>query len=116
MQFYGPDERVDLSKPFAENAVFAYGLLRLYCQTGELAFLVPAMHTVARLIRRFEPKEETYYLIKAVQLSLEHSLPQIYRQNLAEIEDLVEKGRADSSLSTLLGQTTPLVGAPGADP
>jgi uncharacterized protein YyaL (SSP411 family) len=100
--FYAPNERLDLAKPYAENAVFSYSLLRLYQITGDLNYLVAGMKSMARLISNFRPQDETYYLIKAARLAAEHSLIEVYNQNIEKINDLINAKQNDFFLYELL--------------
>jgi cytochrome c-type biogenesis protein len=100
--FYAPNERLDLAKPYAENAVFSYSLLRLYQITGDLKYLEAGMKSLARLISNFKPQDETYYLIKAARLATEHSLIEAYNQNIEKINDLIHAKQDDFFLNEWL--------------
>ncbi len=102
VSYYAPNERVDLSKPYPENAVFSYALLRLYRMTGQLAYLEAGMKTMARLVTKFEAKDEVYYVIKAAQIADQHALIEVYHQNIELINDLLRARQSDFFLYDLL--------------
>ena len=104
VHLYAPNERVDLSKPYIENALFSYALLRLYRMTGQLTYLEAGMKTLARLMMKFEPKDEVYYVIRAAQIAGRHSLIDVYRQNRERINDLIRERQSHFFLNTLLAK------------
>jgi uncharacterized protein YyaL (SSP411 family) len=67
-KFYAPNERIDLSKPFEENAVFAYGMLKLYLLTGNLEYLEAGIKTLGYLSGRFGGLDETYYFLESAKI------------------------------------------------
>lgn len=108
-QFYAPGERVDLSKPYEENAVFSYAMLRLYRETGELTYLESGMKTLGYLLDKNGAIDTTYYFIQSARLVKGWGLIQEYRDNEEEISTLVEKRRKTFFLPKLLNEGTGLV-------
>ncbi|MEK6837853.1 MAG: DUF255 domain-containing protein, partial [Nanoarchaeota archaeon] len=83
--FYAPNERVDLSKPYEENAVFSYAMLRLYVITGNLEYLESGLKTIGFLLGRAGGLDESYYMIKASRLALDNNLIDAYDKNEGKI-------------------------------
>jgi cytochrome c-type biogenesis protein len=98
---YAPYEKIDLSKPYRENVVFAYAMLRLYLITGDLAYLESGMKTLGYLVTRGGRPDEMYYLMRASRLVAENNLIATYRNNSEAIRSVIKKGRADFFLKKL---------------
>ncbi|TNF56492.1 hypothetical protein EP227_00670, partial [bacterium] len=98
---YAPYERIDLSKPYRENAVFAYAMLRLYLITGDLAYLESGMKTLGYLVTRGGKPDEMYYLMSASRLVAENDLIATYRNNSEALSSVIKKGREDFFLKKL---------------
>ncbi len=94
-RFYAPNEQVDLSKPFQENAVFSYALLKLYTMTRNLSYLESGMKTLGYLLQRARGLDEMYYVLQASRLVRENRLLEEYERNTAPLTLLVE-GRQES--------------------
>ncbi|MCH8328865.1 MAG: DUF255 domain-containing protein [Nanoarchaeota archaeon] len=103
-EFYAPNERIDLSKPYEENAVFSYGMLRLYSITGNLEYLEAGLKTLGYLLDMTSGLDETYYVIKASQLVKENTLVDVYAKNQDEVNNLIEKHKKDFFLDELLSK------------
>lgn len=103
-EFYAPNERVDLSKPYEENAVFSYGMLRLYLITGNLEYLESGLKTLGYLSNKGSGLDETYYTIKAFQLVKDYNLLEAYANNKNQIDNLVEQHQKDFFLNELLNK------------
>ncbi|MBI2107473.1 sulfite exporter TauE/SafE family protein, partial [Candidatus Woesearchaeota archaeon] len=103
-EFYAPNERIDLSKPYEENAVFSYGMLRLYLLTGNLEYLESGLKTLGYLLSKGSGLDETYHTIKSFQLVKKNNLLEIYAKNKNEIDDIAEKRQTDFFLNGLLGE------------
>lgn len=110
-EFYAPNERIDLSKPFEENAVFAYGTLKLYLQTGRLEYLEAGVKTLGYLSDKFGGFDEAYYFLEAAKAARAHGLLAVYAANQAEIgalagarsrtffvDDLIAQQKAGASI------------------
>jgi len=104
VEFYAPNERVDLSKSYQENAVFSYGMLRLYLLTENLEYLESGLKTLGYLLTKDSGLDETYYAVKAFQLVEEKNLLKIYTKNKNEINNLVEQRQASFFLDELLSK------------
>src|SRR3989344_5565023 len=94
-EFYAPNERIDFTKPYEENAVFSYGMLRLYVLAGDLEYLESGLKTLGYLLNKGSGLDETYYTIKAFQLVKENNLLETYARNKNEINNLVEQRQAN---------------------
>ncbi len=104
VEFYAPNERVDLSKSYEENAVFSYGMLRLYLLTENLEYLESGLKTLGYLLTKGSGLDETYYAVKAFQLVEDNNLLKVYTQNKNKINNLVEQRQADFFLDELLSK------------
>ena len=60
IESYAPYEQVDLTKPYEENAVFSFAMLRLYLITGELAYLDSGLKTLGYLLTG-NPRGELFF-------------------------------------------------------
>jgi uncharacterized protein len=103
-EFYAPNEKIDLSKPYEENAVFSYGMLRLYLITGDLEYLESGLKTLGYLLNKGSGLDETYYTIKAFQLVEDNNLLETYAKNKNEINNLVEQRQANFFLNELISK------------
>lgn len=103
-EFYASNERIDLSKPYSENGVFSYSMLRLYLITGNLEYLESGLKTLGYLLDRASGLDETYYVIKASQLVKSNELIEDYAGKKDEINGLLKKRQADFFLNDLLKQ------------
>ena len=101
VELYAPYERIDLSKPYQENAVFSYAMLRLYLITKDLAYLESGLKTLGYLMVRTGGPDEMYYAIKASKLADKNNLIDIYIKNEDKIASLLQKGKADFFLGKL---------------
>ncbi len=105
-EFYAPNERVDLSKPYEENGVFAYGMLKLYLATDNLEYLDAGMKTLGWTMVRLGGLDQSYYVVEAAQIVKENNLIEVYKNNLEEINGLVEKRKKSFFVNDLLDQET----------
>ncbi|MBC8500205.1 MAG: DUF255 domain-containing protein [Nanoarchaeota archaeon] len=103
-EFYAPNERIDLSKPYGENAVYSYAMLKLYLETKELEYLESGLKTLGYLFDRISGVDETYYFIKASLLVKDNNLLSVYADNKEEVDRLVEQKRDSFFLEALLEQ------------
>jgi uncharacterized protein YyaL (SSP411 family)/cytochrome c biogenesis protein CcdA len=102
-EFYAPYERIDLSKPYQENAVFSYSMLRLYLITKDLKYLENGLKTLGYLLTRNPGGlDEVYYVIKASNIVKANNLLTVYRNNQDKIDSLIKQGRSDFFLTKLL--------------
>jgi cytochrome c-type biogenesis protein len=101
VELYAPYERIDLSKPYQENAVFSYAMLRLYLITEDLAYLESGLKTLGYLLAKTGGLDEMYYAIKASKLADKNNLIDIYIKNKEQIAGLLEKEKADFFLDKL---------------
>jgi cytochrome c-type biogenesis protein len=92
-ELYGPYEKIDLSKPYRENAVFSHAMLRLYQITGDLAFLESGLKTLGYLMIKSGSLDEMYYVLKTAELVRENNLLDIYSRNEDKIDILLTEGK-----------------------
>jgi uncharacterized protein YyaL (SSP411 family)/cytochrome c biogenesis protein CcdA len=114
-ELYAPYEVIELSKPFQENAVFSYALLRLYLITGDLVYLESGLKTLGYILARPGGPDEMYYVLKASGLVEDNDLIKVYSGNMERINSLLDKGRANFFLNKLLDreyEETPLTDLP----
>ena len=102
--FYAPNEHIDLSKPFEENAVFAYGMLRLYLLTGDPAYLEAGIKTLGYLSGRSGGLDESYYFLESARVVRDNGLLSLYRARQAELEQLSTDRGWDSWLGEVLAR------------
>ncbi|RME32257.1 hypothetical protein D6789_00130, partial [Candidatus Woesearchaeota archaeon] len=102
--FYAPNERIDLSKPYGPNAVFAYGLLRLYLLTENPAYLESGLKTLGYVLGQRGGLDESYYAIKAARLVQDHNLLDEYATAAATITALVKERQSKFFLDDLLSK------------
>jgi len=103
-EFYAPNERVELAKPYQENAVYAYSFLRLYTITGNYDYLEAGMKTLGYLLGRNAGLDETYFLIKAAQHARMNNLLDEYTKNINTINTLREEKKETFFVNELLDQ------------
>ncbi len=102
---YAPGEHISLFKPYRENAVFSYAMLRLYLITGELEYLESGLKTLGYLLGRSGNPDDAYYAVKASELADKNALLDRYKINQEEITSLIDKNKADFFLTALLEKT-----------
>jgi uncharacterized protein YyaL (SSP411 family)/cytochrome c biogenesis protein CcdA len=100
-ELYAPYERIDLSKPYRENAVFSYTMLRLYLITGDLVFLESGLKTLGFLMLKAGSPDEMYYVMKASSLVEKNNLTEVYKNNTEKINVLIQEGKAGFFLEKL---------------
>mgnify|MGYP001459336247 CR=1 FL=1 len=83
VEFYAPNERIDLVKPYRENAVFGLGLMKLYLATENLLYLDAALKTVGFTLQVGGGFDESYYTLESVRLIKEHKLLDVDRRSIA---------------------------------
>ncbi len=102
IEHFAPYEQVDLSKPYQENAVFSFSMLRLYLKTSELNYLDSGLKTLGYLLSsRPSGIDEMYYMIGASKLVSREKLLTVHNQNKDSINSIVEKGTSDFFLTKL---------------
>jgi uncharacterized protein YyaL (SSP411 family)/cytochrome c biogenesis protein CcdA len=90
---YAPNERIDTTKPYEENAVFSFALLRLYQQTNNPLYLHAGLTTLGWLSAKPVQLDESYFTIQAANLALDNNLLQEYEERSVEVSQLVTNGR-----------------------
>ncbi len=103
-EFYAPNERIDLSKPFEENAVFAYGMLRLYGLTDNLEYLEAGIKTIGYLSDKFRSFDGTYYFLESIKIIRDNELLSVYNTNQKEIKDHSKDRKDNFFVNSLLVQ------------
>jgi uncharacterized protein YyaL (SSP411 family)/cytochrome c biogenesis protein CcdA len=101
---YAPNERIDLSKPYEENAVFAYSMLRLYQITYNAEYLEAGVKTMGDLTGKSQGYDEMYYFFQALNLIRDNDLLSTYEKHKDKINALVEEKQKDFFLAELLKQ------------
>ncbi len=104
--YYAPNERVDLSKPYEENAVYSYSMLRLYLVKKDLRYLEAGLKTLGMLLQKSGGLDNTYFTMKASELVKDEKLLAIYQENLPEIDKVVNDNKKIFSLHDLLNPKT----------
>ena len=74
INFYALNERISLNRNYEENAVFVYGLIKLYLSTNDDKYLDPSLKTLGYLVQNFQFSDESYYVIKSLELVNENNL------------------------------------------
>jgi len=80
-ELYAPGENLDLSKPPPENAIMAYGMLKLYELTDDPRYLIAGTRTIGAKISEAPGLDRGYYFAKTAQFMLVNNL-------LADFESL----------------------------
>lgn len=99
--FYAPGENIDLSKPYRENAVFSYVMLRLYLITGEIKYLEGGIKTLGYVLSRTSRLNDVYYSLRAAQLVIENSLTDVYFKSQKKVDGIIEQGKRNFFLDKL---------------
>ncbi len=107
--FYAPNERIDLSKPFEENAVFAYSMLKLYLLTNNFEYLESGIKTIGYLSNKFGGLDEAYYFLEAVKIVKDKDLFSVYAANQKEITSIVEEKKESFFLNDIIGRQQKMV-------
>jgi len=102
-EFYAPNERIDLSKPYKENAVFSYAMIKLYLATEKTEYLESGIKTFAYVLTQQGGFDETYYVVKSAQLVKENNLLDVY--SLAETDDFVTKYKEEFFVNKLFHES-----------
>lgn len=99
-EMYAPNEQIDLSKPYQENAVLADAMLRLYTTTNKIAYLESGLKTLGYILAtRPRSPDDMYYTVKASQTVKENDLLSEYERNSTAIESLVKQVMPDFFLN-----------------
>ncbi|MBI2581495.1 hypothetical protein HYV85_06885, partial [Candidatus Woesearchaeota archaeon] len=101
-ELYGHNQRILLSKPYEENAVFAYGMLKLYTLTGKLVYLNAGLKTFGYFEDSFGGLDESYYFVKSAQVIKESNLVADYLGRSSEVSLLEKRGKENFFLPGLL--------------
>ena len=107
--FYAPNERIDLSKPFEENAVFTYGMLKLYLITGNLEYLEAGIKTLGYLSDKFGGLDETYYFLESIKIIKDNNLLAVYNNNQRGLNDIIKVRKATFFVDELVAQQQKIV-------
>jgi uncharacterized protein YyaL (SSP411 family)/cytochrome c biogenesis protein CcdA len=99
---YAPYERIELSKPYQENAVFSYAMLRLYLLRGDLKYLESGLKTLGYLLTAGTGGlDEMYYLLQASRLIKTNNLLTDYKDNQKKINSILVQGKDGFFLTKL---------------
>jgi uncharacterized protein YyaL (SSP411 family) len=99
-KYYAPDEQLDLSKPYQENAVFTFAMLRLHLLKGDLKYLEAGLKTLGHLLsNRPGGIDDIYYAVKAAKLAGDNDLLNVYKNNRKKLDSILEHGKSDFFLS-----------------
>jgi len=90
-KIYAPGENIDLSKPTEENGIIAYGLLKLYNQTGDVEYLDAGIKTLGSKISEAGVLDRGYYIMKATQFAEQSNLIKKYNSKKVEIESIEQE-------------------------
>ena len=90
-EIYAPGENIDLSKPTEENGIIAYGLLKLYNQTGNVEYLDAGIKTLGNKISEAGGLDRGYYMMKAAQFAAQSNLIEKYNSKKAEIKSIEQE-------------------------
>jgi uncharacterized protein YyaL (SSP411 family)/cytochrome c biogenesis protein CcdA len=101
IEFYAPYEGIELSKPFRENAVFSFAMIRLFLITGEPEYLESGLKTLGFLMAKAGQPDEMYYFLQSSRLVLQNNLTEVYQEKSEDIEQIIRKGREDFFLHKL---------------
>jgi cytochrome c-type biogenesis protein len=97
---YAPAEQLDLSKPYQENAVYTYAMLRLHLLTEDLKYLEAGLKTLGHLLsNRPGGLDDIYYALKAAKLAGDNDLLNVYKNKRGKLDSILEQGKSDFFLS-----------------
>lgn len=102
---YPSGQQVSLAKPSEENGIISYALLRLYVDTGSVAYLDCAIKTIGNQADRISPLDEGYYYVKAAKFVKDNNLMSDFEENQAEISKIEEQKQETFWLATSINGT-----------
>ena len=92
---YAPGENIDLDKPVSENGVMAYGMLKLYMDTGDIIYLNAGIRTIADNIVNVKGLDNIYHYVKSSEMVIDEKLLEKFESVEDEIK-LIEADRLNS--------------------